>query len=214
LTDFLDRHASAVAQFLDVLREAEEQWRVFLLENAHLPAYREVHLLFLDVNINRMQAAKNLNRYLVNAVDGVAVRSETRCAVYSKFLRFLSYAWVTPLDRKLWVNTAVNPGGGHMTARQQMRDADAGVLIVGRARQIGEQFNQTISGRQREKISQWCIDNADQILRGDFGRALEADVSAQVDPTLGQRETIGRNEPCPCGSGRKFKNCCFGEGAV
>lgn len=20
---------------------------------------------------------------------------------------------------------------------------------------------------------------------------------------------VGRNEPCPCGSGRKFKNCCL-----
>lgn len=20
---------------------------------------------------------------------------------------------------------------------------------------------------------------------------------------------VGRNEPCPCGSGRKFKNCCM-----
>ncbi len=23
---------------------------------------------------------------------------------------------------------------------------------------------------------------------------------------------IGRNEPCPCGSGRKFKQCCMGKG--
>ncbi len=23
--------------------------------------------------------------------------------------------------------------------------------------------------------------------------------------------TPGRNEPCPCGSGRKFKKCCFGK---
>lgn len=22
---------------------------------------------------------------------------------------------------------------------------------------------------------------------------------------------IGRNEPCPCGSGKKFKNCCMGK---
>jgi len=22
---------------------------------------------------------------------------------------------------------------------------------------------------------------------------------------------IGRNEPCPCGSGKKYKNCCLGE---
>ena len=21
---------------------------------------------------------------------------------------------------------------------------------------------------------------------------------------------VGRNEPCPCGSGKKFKNCCLG----
>ncbi|WP_420810705.1 SEC-C metal-binding domain-containing protein [Desulfovibrio ferrophilus] len=27
-----------------------------------------------------------------------------------------------------------------------------------------------------------------------------------------RRETpkIGRNEPCPCGSGKKYKKCCMG----
>ena len=25
-------------------------------------------------------------------------------------------------------------------------------------------------------------------------------------------KTIGRNEPCPCGSGRKYKQCCQGKG--
>jgi len=31
------------------------------------------------------------------------------------------------------------------------------------------------------------------------------------EPTQKQveRGRIGRNEPCPCGSGRKFKRCCF-----
>ena len=22
---------------------------------------------------------------------------------------------------------------------------------------------------------------------------------------------VGRNDPCPCGSGKKFKNCCLGK---
>lgn len=26
-------------------------------------------------------------------------------------------------------------------------------------------------------------------------------------PTIVERK-VGRNEPCPCGSGKKFKNCC------
>lgn len=214
LTDFLDRHASAVSRFLDALRLAEEQWRIFLLNSAPLPAHREVHLLFLDVNVNGKQPVRNLNRYLVNAVDGVVVRNETRCAVYSKFLRFLSYAWVTPLDAKLWVNTAVDPSGGHMSARQQMNDAGSDAAILGRAQQIGEQFNRTISDRQREKIGLWCIENAESILQSDLGRAIEADFSAQIDPTLGRKEKIGRNELCPCGSGRKFKKCCLVEGTV
>lgn len=25
-------------------------------------------------------------------------------------------------------------------------------------------------------------------------------------------EKIGRNEPCPCGSGKKYKNCCLSSG--
>lgn len=24
-------------------------------------------------------------------------------------------------------------------------------------------------------------------------------------------EKIGRNDPCPCGSGKKYKNCCIGK---
>lgn len=32
-----------------------------------------------------------------------------------------------------------------------------------------------------------------------------------VPPTLIQRITgrVGRNSPCPCGSGKKFKKCCL-----
>jgi uncharacterized protein YecA (UPF0149 family) len=26
----------------------------------------------------------------------------------------------------------------------------------------------------------------------------------------GPKYHVGRNEPCPCGSGRKFKRCCIG----
>lgn len=24
-------------------------------------------------------------------------------------------------------------------------------------------------------------------------------------------EKVGRNDPCPCGSGKKYKNCCIGK---
>ena len=28
-------------------------------------------------------------------------------------------------------------------------------------------------------------------------------------PVVGTKATIGRNAPCPCGSGSKFKKCCM-----
>jgi uncharacterized protein len=40
-----------------------------------------------------------------------------------------------------------------------------------------------------------------------MGWARECDVRAA------ERRGIGRNDPCPCGSGRKYKKCCGGLGA-
>jgi len=31
---------------------------------------------------------------------------------------------------------------------------------------------------------------------------------AAPSETVPRKPTVGRNAPCPCGSGRKFKNCC------
>lgn len=32
------------------------------------------------------------------------------------------------------------------------------------------------------------------------------------DPYVREHKKIGRNDPCPCGSGKKFKKCCLGNG--
>ena len=41
------------------------------------------------------------------------------------------------------------------------------------------------------------IDKINEILKGHFGEVTE-----------GTRPGIGRNDPCPCGSGKKYKKCC------
>ena len=37
---------------------------------------------------------------------------------------------------------------------------------------------------------------------------LRKQAKRSVVPTPVTRQKIGRNEPCPCGSGKKFKKCC------
>ena len=34
----------------------------------------------------------------------------------------------------------------------------------------------------------------------------------KVDPIRNRGERVGRNSPCPCGSGKKYKNCCLRKG--
>jgi len=30
----------------------------------------------------------------------------------------------------------------------------------------------------------------------------------QITAPIRSEKTVGRNDPCPCGSGKKYKNCC------
>lgn len=34
-------------------------------------------------------------------------------------------------------------------------------------------------------------------------------VDRKMEPIRNRQEHVGRNDPCPCGSGKKFKNCCM-----
>ncbi len=36
----------------------------------------------------------------------------------------------------------------------------------------------------------------------------EPELPPPVDPIASDDDRIGRNDPCPCGSGKKYKKCC------
>lgn len=59
-----------------------------------------------------------------------------------------------------------------------------------------------------------------QVRREFFSGREEAEIEKRMDQRLGElnrkhretfvgRKKIGRNDKCPCGSGRKFKKCCI-----
>jgi preprotein translocase subunit SecA len=41
------------------------------------------------------------------------------------------------------------------------------------------------------------------------GASSSSDEQARVDPIRRDNTRVGRNDPCTCGSGKKFKNCCM-----
>ena len=38
--------------------------------------------------------------------------------------------------------------------------------------------------------------------------AIEASKERKVETYRNKSPKVGRNDPCPCGSGKKYKNCC------
>lgn len=41
-----------------------------------------------------------------------------------------------------------------------------------------------------------------------FSSVFDVISAPKPEPAVAATEKVGRNEPCPCGSGKKFKNCC------
>ncbi len=58
-----------------------------------------------------------------------------------------------------------------------------------------------------EELRHWYAladDHEDPAQDGDLGRAF-----GPVEPVVNRFRKVGRNDPCPCGSGKKFKKCCL-----
>ena len=60
--------------------------------------------------------------------------------------------------------------------------------------------NGPLPGRRPERIG--------SAIGGNGDAEGEGEVKLELAPVRREMPKVGRNEPCPCGSGKKYKNCC------
>ncbi|CCH48716.1 YchJ family protein [Pseudodesulfovibrio piezophilus] len=89
-----------------------------------------------------------------------------------------------------------------------------------RANWLGLEVHETWAGGEGDESgivefsAQYAIDDEALIHRerGEFKRIGEhwryVDGTMVSGPPVRKERKIGRNEPCPCGSGKKYKKCC------
>ncbi len=68
----------------------------------------------------------------------------------------------------------------------------------------GERFHGLI-----DYLCDWAWFNVSDPSELDWDDALREDAEELDRPFVRDGRKIGRNEPCPCGSGKKFKKCCL-----
>ncbi len=64
---------------------------------------------------------------------------------------------------------------------------------------------QKLERKQTVKITKQGLQEAAESLRGDIPKESK---EVTHTPVVNNGPKVGRNDPCPCGSGKKYKNCC------
>ncbi len=57
------------------------------------------------------------------------------------------------------------------------------------------------------KTSRYLAERSENMFEGLFNTPTKSSNNNQQKPTI-KKAKVGRNDPCPCGSGKKFKKCC------
>ena len=78
--------------------------------------------------------------------------------------------------------------------------------IFDAAQPVSEEYENKINSLNAARIASGTVSTM-----GDI--AMEADYMRKCKHSIARDyPKIGRNDPCPCGSGKKYKNCCLDTG--
>lgn len=102
-------------------------------------------------------------------------------------------------------------------------DEDFGALLMTlsffSSLKLAEAYHQETKGKgSLEQFAQTVIEIFPEAMReyAHLGRAIYQSrlETGNLDLEPSNHTKIGRNDPCPCGSGKKFKKCCEGKGGA
>jgi preprotein translocase subunit SecA len=166
----------------------------------------------------QLQNEPNPNEFLTKTIED---QWKQRLSYFGKDIAnsILTYAVITTLD-PLWVE--------HLTALDDLR---SGVRLRGYAQKdplieyrkegyemfqkLMRQFEYNLARKifRLEPVSMPTEVVPETIVegRGDINddNQVENQLSISKSSTPVNKPTIGRNDPCPCGSGKKYKKCCY-----
>jgi hypothetical protein len=102
------------------------------------------------------------------------------------------------------------PSSSPRNSEQALAHARTVLLVNGEAERLLLELFYDDKGLLQEIAWEW-IEKAR--IPTDLLPKLEADAvklrRKRVATTKAERGKIGRNDPCPCGSGKKYKRCCL-----
>jgi preprotein translocase subunit SecA len=197
-------------------RSAVEMGRLKQLEDWLLEKYRYP----LPENTPHRLSVEQLERHLVAAVEE-KYRPEMRRMERSLVLQILDEAWKNHLLAMDHLKSSVGLRGyaqvdpkveykreGMRTYEQMWSAVGERVTdLVFRIEQLDERFVGS-TWTESEAIHEDAA-SAGEIAQQQQAAIEGTETNHKPEPIRHRGPRVGRNDPCPCGSGKKFKNCCM-----
>ena len=166
---------------------------------------------------------ERFERHLTAAVEDV-YRPEMRRMERALVLQLLDTAWKDHLLAMDHLRSSVGLRGyaqidpkveykrEGMRIFEQMWDSvgERVTDLIFRMEQLDEGFVGS-TWKESEAIHQ-DAQSAGEIAQQQQAAIEGTEVDHKPQPIRNRQQRVGRNDPCPCGSGKKFKNCCMKKG--
>lgn len=152
----------------------------------------------------------------LEALAALAVKGQLPIAEVKAFLLTLfqerpaedeSFLWVS------WAEMAVMLEDAELMAHVKTlhESGHVGEDVYGGYEEFLEFHKNRKSSREEEFL---CLKSADTLLDelatwASFSETKTSEFDPSSEPMLNMFRHVGRNDPCPCGSGLKFKKCCL-----
>ena len=178
------------------------------LEKVAEDGYRQRELLFGEENMRELEKVVMLrvvdNKWMEHLDHMDMLREGINLRAYGQRNPLVEYK-IEALDMFEEMEAAIQIASlmyhvSIITPEQQTVSPDGAESAAASGRQK-QQLEQAIE-QQRSQLSDH-LQNA-QASHGDEVSAAEA----KKKPVTKDGAKVGRNDPCPCGSGKKYKNCC------
>ncbi|HEY1544325.1 MAG TPA: DUF1186 domain-containing protein [Xanthobacteraceae bacterium] len=230
------REKSAYRPLAALLRLAREDVRRVLSDAVTETSHRVMAAVFdgdpipLQTIIRDPEADEFIRSRMCEALAMVTLRGELSREAATAFLRdcfhelapqdecFVWDGWqssiamlglveLVPLVRQAFERKFISPGSlSFEDFEEDLEGALAGEATFGSLR--APEFD--LFGDTVEELSSWGFARP----KGRTKKAADSEVvwrSLDNDPAVNPHRNVGRNDPCPCGSGKKFKKCCLGK---
>lgn len=105
---------------------------------------------------------------------------------------------VMGLDGKIYEQIESNPETTINTLKTPTNNIKTGTIMDGIENDMKLTEENTVT-----------MEEVNQAVKLDEGTIQKLMAYQNHKPSVRENKKIGRNDPCPCGSGKKFKNCCM-----